>query len=89
MLEDHHQIRAKMDPERYGNDLKFTTAGDYMSDVEKMESVELELDNDVILKLSLAAHQRDVTLNQHINDVIRFALKDEEFTGDKAQLLKG
>jgi len=33
--------------------------------------VELELDDEVILYLALKAHEKDVTLNQYLNEIIK------------------
>ena len=57
---------------------------------EKTKSIELDLSDDVLLKLAMQAHERDVTLNTHINDVIKDKLKDTEYqfeNGTKPQLL--
>lgn len=37
---------------------------------EKYETVELDLNNDDILTLALLAHERDITLNQLIVDIL-------------------
>ena len=42
------------------------------------------------MKLAMQAHERDVTLNTHINDVIKDKLKDTEYqfeNGTNPQLL--
>ena len=60
------------------------------SQPEEMKSIELDLSDDVFMKLAMQAHERDVTLNTHINDVIKDKLKDTEYqfeNGDKPQLL--
>ncbi len=57
---------------------------------EEMKSIELDLSDDVLLKLAMQAHERNVTLNTHIIDVIKDKLKDTEYqfeNGDKPQLL--
>lgn len=36
-----------------------------------METVELELEHDVLFKLMLMAHERDTTLNLLINNILR------------------
>ena len=38
---------------------------------EKMETITLDISDDVFMKLAMQAHERDVTLNTHINDVIK------------------
>ena len=60
------------------------------SQPEEMKSIELDISDDVFLKLAMQAHERNVTLNTHINDVIKDKLKDTEYqfeNGDKPQLL--
>ena len=57
---------------------------------EEMKSIELDISDDVFLKLAMQAHERNVTLNTHINDVIKDKLKDTEYqfeNGNKPQLL--
>jgi len=51
---------------------------------EDSNKVELDLDDSVILKLAIQAHKEDITLNHHINNIIRDQLP--KFEGD-AQLL--
>ena len=57
---------------------------------EETKSVALDISDDVFLKLAMQAHERNVTLNTHIIDVIKDKLKDTEYqfdNGDKPQLL--
>ena len=57
---------------------------------EKMETITLDISDDVFMKLAMQAHERNVTLNTHIIDVIKDKLKDTEYqfeNGDKPQLL--
>ena len=57
---------------------------------EEMKSIALDISDDVFLKLAMQAHERNVTLNTHIIDVIKDKLKDTEYqfdNGDKPQLL--
>ena len=46
---------------------------------EEMKSIELDISDDVFLKLAMQAHERNVTLNTHIIDVIKDKLKDSEY----------
>ena len=46
------------------------------SQPEETKSIELDLSDDVLLKLAMQAHERNVTLNTHIIDVIKDKLKD-------------
>ncbi len=50
-----------------------------MKKENKMEEVEFELDNKVILKLALLAHEKNITLNDLIVDVLKQGIKDGEY----------
>ena len=57
---------------------------------EEMKSIELDISDDVFLKLAMQAHERNVTLNTHIVDVIKNKLQDSEYqfeNGTEPQLL--
>ena len=58
---------------------------------EATTEVEIELSNDDLLVLTLAAHDRDITLNQLCNSVLKDSLKDLEYRFEhqtKPQILK-
>ena len=58
---------------------------------EATTEVEIELSNDDLLTLTLAAHDRDITLNQLCNSVLKASLKDLDYKFEhqtKPQLLK-
>ena len=58
---------------------------------EATTEVEIELSNDDLLILTLAAHDRDITLNQLCNSVLRASLKDLDYRFEhqtKPQVLK-
>ena len=58
---------------------------------EATTEVEIELSNDDLLILTLAAHDRDITLNQLCNSVLKDSLKDLEYRFEhqtKPQILK-
>ena len=58
---------------------------------EATTEVEIELSNDDLLILTLAAHDRDITLNQLCNSVLKDSLKDLEYRFEhqtKPQVLK-
>jgi len=58
---------------------------------EATTEVEIELSNDDLLILTLAAHDRDITLNQLCNSVLKGSLKDLEYRFEhqtKPQVLK-
>jgi hypothetical protein len=50
-----------------------------------METVELELSNDELLQLAMQAHKQDITLNEHIQNILqRFVdeYEDNSFDND-------
>ena len=58
---------------------------------EKTTEVEIELSADDLLVLTLAAHDRDITLNQLCNSVLKASLKDLDYKFEhqsKPQVLK-
>ena len=58
---------------------------------EATTEVEIELSSDDLLTLTLAAHDRDITLNQLCNSVLRASLKDLDYRFEhqsKPQVLK-
>jgi len=63
-----------------------------IGDVEPKEcSIEIELPDEDLIKLALAAHDRDITLNQLCNSVLRSSLKDLDYRFEhqtKPQVLK-
>ena len=46
---------------------------------EETKEIELNLDNEILIKLALDAHKRDVSLNTHIIDVLRKEIKNSEY----------
>ena len=58
---------------------------------ESTTEVEIELSSDDLLTLTLAAHDRNITLNQLCNSVLRASLKDLDYRFEhqtKPQVLK-
>jgi len=58
---------------------------------EATTEVEIELSSDDLLILTLAAHEKDITLNQLVNNVLRDSLKDKSYKLElptKPQVLK-
>ena len=47
--------------------------------MNKTIEVEFDLSDKDVLKLALLAHEKDVTLNVFINDVLRKGIKDGEY----------
>lgn len=46
---------------------------------KETKEIELNLDNEILIKLALDAHKRDVSLNTHIIDVLRKEIKNSEY----------
>ena len=62
-----------------------------IGDEEPEAAVTVELPDDVVLKLALQAHERDITLNKMCGIVLKSSLKDLEYRYEhqsKPQVLK-
>jgi hypothetical protein len=46
--------------------------------MEKLIKVEITLDYDVIVKIALLAHERDITFNKMVNIILREGIKELE-----------
>ena len=46
---------------------------------KETKEIELYLDNEIFIKLALDAHERDVSLNTHIMDVLTKFIKNSEY----------
>ena len=46
---------------------------------KETKEIELNLDNEILIKLALDAHKRDVSLNTHIIDVLKKEIKNSEY----------
>ena len=55
------------------------TKENLMKQEEKIEVVELNLKKDLILQLSLKAHEKDITLNQLFNDILSETISNPQF----------
>ena len=58
---------------------------------EKFQTVEIEMDKDDLLKLALAAHDRDITLNKMCSDIIVVSVDTLDYRYEhqsKPQVLK-
>ncbi len=54
--------------------------GNKMSEGEKSAGyvdVEIDLDDEVLLRLALEAHKRNITLNKFVNDILKEILERE------------
>ena len=68
-----------------------TFASVKIGDVEPEAAVTVELPDDVVLKLALQAHERDITLNKMCGIVLKDSLKNLEYRYEhqtKPQVLK-
>jgi len=45
------------------------------------KEVELELDDNIILKLAMEAHEKNITLNQHINNILKEFI-EQQYNGE-------
>ena len=52
---------------------------------EDTNRIDLDLDDSVVLRLAMQAHRENITLNQHINNIIREQLPELE--KEETQLL--
>jgi len=58
---------------------------------ELFQSVEIDISDDDLIKLALAAHERDITLNQLCNNILAKSLTDLDYRYEhqsKPQVLK-
>ena len=65
--------------------------GIVLGEKEELQTVEIEIDHKDLLKLALAAHDRDITLNKMCKIVLTSSLKDLEYRYEhqsKPQVLK-
>lgn len=49
-----------------------------MSDKNDRVDVQIDIPDDVLFRLMLAAHERDITLNQLVEDILREQLDREQ-----------
>ena len=46
---------------------------------KETKEIELNLDNEILIKLALDAHKRNVSLNTHINDIFKKEIQNSEY----------
>ena len=46
---------------------------------KETKEIELNLDYEILIKLALDAHKRNVSLNTHINDIFKKEIKNSEY----------
>ena len=87
---DQDEIERLRDKEKRSRGIKDTQSVEIGKSKEATTPVEIELPSDDLLILALAAHDRDITLNQLVNNVLRDSLKTLEYKfehGNKPILL--
>ena len=87
---DQDEIERLRDKEKRSRGIKDTQSVEIGKSKEATTPVEIELPSDDLLILALAAHDRDITLNQLVNNVLRDSLKNLEYKfehGNKPILL--
>ena len=87
---DQDEIERLRDKEKRSRGIKDTQSVEIGKSEEATTPVEIELPSDDLLILALAAHDRDITLNQLVNNVLRDSLKNLEYKfehGNKPVLL--
>ena len=50
---------------------------------EKTVSIEIELEDAQLLELTIKAHEKDITLNQHMNEILRLSIDQYEMKEDE------
>ena len=93
---DMDELRRRGEiPDDYVNSADVEKRREFAKDIienEKSEAeVTVELPDEVVLKLALQAHERDITLNKMCHIVLRDSLKDLEYRYEhqsKPQVLK-
>ena len=73
------EIERRKERERRSRVVEDTQSVEIGKKKEKTTEVEIELPSDDLLILALAAHDRDITLNQLVNNVLRDSLKNFEY----------
>ena len=59
--------------------MKQSTTKSRLRQPEETREIGLNVPDDIIVKLALDAHKRDVSLNTHIIDVIKKGIKNTEY----------
>ena len=54
-----------------------------MSEADTRKDVEIDIPNDVLFRLMLAAHERDITLNQMVEVILRDQIEKEQIHVDR------
>ena len=70
---------AEIERERDRNAFASVKIGETEKKSEEFQSVEIDIPDDDLIKLALAAHDRDITLNQLCNNILATSLKDLDY----------
>ncbi|MBT3281407.1 MAG: hypothetical protein HN374_00380 [Cryomorphaceae bacterium] len=49
---------------------------------KETKEIELALDDDVFIKIALDAHKKNITLNDHINDIFKKTMKYSKYNAE-------
>ena len=69
----------EIERERDRNAFASVKIGETEKKSEEFQSVEIDIPDDDLIKLALAAHDRDITLNQLCNNILATSLKDLDY----------
>jgi len=83
----------EIERERDRNAFASVKIGELEKKSEEFQSVEIDIPDEDLIKLALAAHDRDITLNQLCNNILATSLKDLDYRFEhphqtKPQVLK-
>jgi len=74
--------------ERDRNSFASVKIGETEKKSEEFQSVEIDIPDEDLIKLALAAHDRDITLNQLCNNILATSLKDLNYRYEHPHQLK-
>jgi hypothetical protein len=69
----------EIERERDRNAFASVKIGESEKKSEECQSVEIDIPDEDLIKLALAAHDRDITLNQLCNNILATSLKDLDY----------
>jgi len=69
----------EIERERDRNAFASVKIGESEKKSEEFQSVEIDIPDEDLIKLALAAHDRDITLNQLCNNILATSLKDLDY----------
>ena len=74
------------DQERDVEEVESGSESTPVDEEQNYEEIDLDLPDDIILDLAMQAHEQNITLNKHINNVLSKVLEDENFLESLKQL---